>query len=65
MGRFLRVGAAVQMHTILCQRVHCMDTKCLGNKLRFIIFACSQGLSGAITLKEKKNIFNISKAYIS
>lgn len=50
------------MHTILCQRVHCMDTKCFENKLRFIVFACSQGLSGAITLKEKKNIFNISKA---
>lgn len=31
----LRVGAAVQMHAVICQRVHWMNTKYLENKLDF------------------------------
>lgn len=47
----LRVGAAVQVHAVLCQRVHWMDTEYLENKSDFIMFVYLHALSGAITLK--------------
>lgn len=65
MRTLLRVGAAVQVHAVLCQRIHWMDTKYLKDKSDFIILVDSQALSRAITLKQKKNTSNISKAHLS
>lgn len=53
----LRVGAAVQMHAILCQRVYCMDTKYLGNKLDFYHICLLTGF-------KQSNYFKVEEKYI-